>query len=98
MKAVIEQRLQAICQQLVAEGDLPAEVSVNPVLTVPKDPAHGDFASNLAMQLAKPMKQSPRAIAERIVAGFADEPGVERVEIAGPGFMNFFVEAGAAFA
>lgn len=68
MKAVIEQRLQAICQQLVAEGDLPAEVSVNPVLTVPKDPAHGDFASNLAMQLAKPMKQSPRAIAERIVA------------------------------
>ncbi|MFW6323196.1 MAG: arginine--tRNA ligase, partial [Guyparkeria sp.] len=98
MKAVIEQRLQAICQQLVAEGDLPAEVSVTPVLTVPKDPAHGDFASNLAMQLAKPMKQSPRAIAERIVAAFVDQEGVERVEIAGPGFMNFFVEAGAAFA
>ena len=98
MKAVIEQRLQAICQQLVAEGDLPADVSVKPVLTVPKDPAHGDFASNLAMQLAKPMKRPPRAIAERIVEAFADQAGVERVEIAGPGFMNFFVEAGAAFA
>ncbi|MFI9655020.1 arginine--tRNA ligase [Guyparkeria sp. GHLCS8-2] len=98
VKAVIEQRLQAICQQLVAEGDLPADVSVKPVLTVPKDPAHGDFASNLAMQLAKPMKCPPRAIAERIVEAFADQAGVERVEIAGPGFMNFFVEAGAAFA
>ena len=98
MKAVIEQRLQAICQQFVDNGDLPAEAAVRPVLTVPKDAAHGDFASNLAMQLAKPMKQPPRAIAERIVEAFADEQGVERVEIAGPGFMNFFVEAGAAFA
>ena len=98
MKAVIEQRLQAICQQFVDAGDLPAEVSVRPVLTVPKDAAHGDFASNLAMQLAKPMKQPPRAIAERIVAAFADEAGIDRIEVAGPGFMNFFVETGAAFA
>ncbi|HSH85552.1 MAG TPA: arginine--tRNA ligase [Guyparkeria sp.] len=98
MKAVIEQRLQAIGQQFVDDGDLPAEVSVRPDLTVPKDPAHGDFASNLAMQLARPMKQSPRAIAERIVAAFGEVAGVKRIEIAGPGFMNFFVEAGAAFA
>ena len=98
MKAVIEQRLQAIGQQFVDDGDLPAEVSVRPDLTVPKDSAHGDFASNLAMQLARPMKQSPRAIAERIVAAFGEVPGVKRIEIAGPGFMNFFVEAGAAFA
>ncbi|KTG18013.1 MULTISPECIES: arginine--tRNA ligase [unclassified Guyparkeria] len=94
----MEQRLQAICQQFVDNGDLPAEAAVRPVLTVPKDSAHGDFASNLAMQLAKPMKQPPRAIAERIVEAFADQQGVERIEIAGPGFMNFFVEAGAAFA
>jgi len=98
VKAVIEQRLQAIGQQFVDDGDLPAEVSVRPDLTVPKDSAHGDFASNLAMQLARPMKQSPRAIAERIVAAFGEVPGVKRIEIAGPGFMNFFVEAGAAFA
>ncbi|MCL7744785.1 arginine--tRNA ligase [Guyparkeria hydrothermalis] len=94
----MEQRLQAICQQFVDNGDLPAEVAVQPVLTVPKDSAHGDFASNLAMQLAKPMKQPPRAIAERIVEAFAGTEGVDRIEIAGPGFMNFFVEAGAAFA
>ncbi len=98
VKAVIEQRLQVICQQLTAEGELAGDVTVKPVLTVPKDPAHGDFASNLAMQLAKPMKRAPRAVAELIVERLADTEGLSRVEIAGPGFMNFFVEAGAAFA
>ena len=98
MKAVIEERLQAICSQLAVEGELPEDISIKPVLTVPKDPAHGDFASNLAMQLAKPMRRAPRAVAELIIERLADTDGLAKVEIAGPGFMNFFVEAGAAFA
>ncbi len=98
MKAVIEERLQAICKQLASDGELPEDISIKPVLTVPKDPAHGDFASNLAMQLAKPMRRAPRAVAELIIERLADTDGLAKVEIAGPGFMNFFVEAGAAFA
>ncbi|MFO7581265.1 arginine--tRNA ligase [Guyparkeria sp.] len=94
----MEERLQAICKQLASDGELPEDISIKPVLTVPKDPAHGDFASNLAMQLAKPMRRAPRAVAELIIERLADTDGLAKVEIAGPGFMNFFVEAGAAFA
>lgn len=56
----------------------------------PRDPAHGDVATNLALALAKSLKQKPRAVAERLVATLELPPGmVRKVEIAGPGFINF---------
>ncbi len=58
----------------------------------PRDPAHGDVATNLALALAKALKQKPRAVAERLVATLQLPQGlVRRIEIAGPGFINFFL-------
>lgn len=58
-----------------------------------RDPAHGDFATNLALVLAKPLGDKPRAVAERLVAALKLPEGfVAKVEIAGPGFINFFLQ------
>ncbi|OZA05554.1 MAG: arginine--tRNA ligase [Methylophilaceae bacterium 17-44-8] len=59
----------------------------------PKSNEHGDFASNIAMQLAKPLRQNPKAIAERIVQALPSSSIVQKVEIAGAGFINFFLSA-----
>lgn len=59
------------------------------VVERPKDPSHGDWASPLALALARPLKRQPRAVAEELVAGLALDPEVfERVDVAGPGFLN----------
>ena len=56
-----------------------------------KEAIHGDFASNIAMQSAKILRKAPRVIAEEII-NHLDMSGLTKVEIAGPGFLNFFVE------
>lgn len=61
----------------------------------PKQASHGDFSSNLAMQLAKPLRRSPRDLALALVDALPASPLVTRVEIAGPGFINFALAAGA---
>ena len=58
------------------------------VVEPPRDPSHGDLASNAAMVLAKPLGLKPRALAARIAAGLVDDPDVDAVEIAGQGFIN----------
>uniref|UniRef100_A0A7V4LCE6 Arginine--tRNA ligase n=1 Tax=Desulfobacca acetoxidans TaxID=60893 RepID=A0A7V4LCE6_9BACT len=61
----------------------------------PKQPEHGDYASNAALVAAKTARQPPRRLAELLVQGLAAPPGVlEKVEIAGPGFINFFLAEG----
>ena len=61
-------------------------------LSVPKTPQHGDYATNVAMSLTRQLRRSPREIASEIVGRLNDADGiVDRVEIAGPGFINFFV-------
>ncbi len=57
----------------------------------PKTAQHGDFSTNLAMTLAKPLRQSPRAIAESLIKALPASPFVSKVEIAGAGFINFFL-------
>ncbi|MES1938816.1 arginyl-tRNA ligase [Salinisphaera sp. T5B8] len=61
-----------------------------------RDAAHGDFASNIAMTLTKTLRRNPREIAQTIVDTLADDARIAQVEIAGPGFINFFI-ASAAF-
>jgi len=79
----------AAVQQLKHDGVVPHEASVDGItLETPKDPTHGDLATNAAMVLAKPAGKAPRALAERIVPLVASDPYVEKVEIAGPGFIN----------
>ncbi|MEB1808168.1 MAG: arginine--tRNA ligase [Bacillaceae bacterium] len=63
------------------------------VLENPKDKAHGDYATNMAMQLARVAKKAPRMIAEDIVSNINKEKAsIEKIEIAGPGFINFYMD------
>ena len=79
----------AAVQQLKRDGVVPQDASVDGIsLTAPKDPTHGDLATNAAMVLAKPAEIAPRKLDERIVPLIASDPGIEKVEIAGPGFIN----------
>jgi arginyl-tRNA synthetase len=66
---------------------------LNIVLERPKSAEHGDFATNLAMMLAKPMRQNPRAIAENLIKALPQSEYIAKVEIAGAGFINFFLSA-----
>lgn len=58
-------------------------------LDVPRNPEHGDFSCNIAMLLAKPLRQSPREIAEKLIDTIGTQAYLESIEIAGPGFLNF---------
>ncbi len=97
MKQKIAQILTDVVQQLKEQGIIPE--SLNPRVNVEntRDKTHGDFATNLAMMLTKAAGLPPRTLAEKIVALVADEPLIEKVEIAGPGFINFFVNDSAKF-
>src|SRR5690554_2888884 len=75
-----------------AEGKLNYEKVPPFVLEVPREKAHGDFAANIAMLMAKEAKMNPRTIAQLIVDKFTLEgTWVEKIEIAGPGFINFYL-------
>lgn len=67
--------------------------SLNIILERPKSAEHGDFATNIAMQLAKPLKQNPRAIAQSIIDSLPANDVISKIEIAGAGFINFFLSA-----
>jgi arginyl-tRNA synthetase len=67
--------------------------SLNIILERPKSAEHGDFATNIAMQLAKPLKQNPRVIAQSIIDSLPANDVISKVEIAGAGFINFFLSA-----
>lgn len=90
MKQPIEHLLQKALTSLQAKGELPPMADVIQ-LEHTKDKQHGDFATNLALVLAKPAKKNPRAVAELLVANLESSPLVAKVEIAGPGFINFFL-------
>ncbi len=70
---------------------------VEPALDRPKQLAHGDYATNVAMQCAKTAKTNPRAFAEQLIAALAPSPWVLKTEIAGPGFINIYVTPEAKF-
>ena len=81
--------LDGILDDLVAEGSLPADLNRKAVaVEPPRDPAHGDLATNAAMVLAKGAGTNPRALAELIKVKLEAIPSVTSVEIAGPGFIN----------
>jgi arginyl-tRNA synthetase len=79
---------EALGEALAAAG-LPRSSDV--VWEAPRDGRHGDYATNAALALARQAKQPPRKIAEAIAAHFPRIPAVERVEVAGPGFLNVFL-------
>ena len=89
LHAAFAERIAAVLHALEMEGALPHGASTTAVtVEPPRDPSHGDLATNAAMVLAKPAATNPRALAEKIVAHLEKEPAVSRAEIAGPGFIN----------
>jgi arginyl-tRNA synthetase len=87
--------LQAI-RTLQNDATLPADLEVpNFVIERTRSRDHGDFAANAAMLLAKPARAKPRELAEKLVAALPANALVGKVEIAGPGFINFFLAPGA---
>ena len=93
-QSALRQGVATACAQAMAAGTLPEAALPDFVIETPKDEKNGDFSTNLAMQLTRILRQNPRKIAEAIVGGI-DLPGlVERVEIAGPGFINFYLVPG----
>lgn len=90
MKQYIENLIHTALKQLQSTGelqDLPPGVQVEPT----KDKQHGDFASNVALVLAKAFKRKPRDVAEQIIAALPVSSVVQKIEVAGPGFINFFL-------
>ena len=97
MKQKLETLLQQAVDLLKSESILEQEIT--PIINIDhtKDPLHGDFATNLAMVLAKSAKTSPRQLAEKIISLIPEDSIVAKVEIAGPGFINFFINSDAQF-
>ncbi len=91
MKARLEGRLAEALAALQADGTIPSDASPEIAVTRTRDASHGDFATNLAMQLAKPARRKPREIAEALVAALPASDFIRETAIAGPGFINFFV-------
>ncbi|GGN50347.1 arginine--tRNA ligase [Oceanobacillus indicireducens] len=89
-----EQKLkQEISEAVLKSGLASAEELPEIILEKPKDKSHGDFATNIAMQLARIAKKAPRQIADEIVKVINEtEASIEKIEIAGPGFINFFMK------
>ncbi len=89
MKDHIQTLLSAALDRLREQGLIPAEAVVEIHVERTRDRRHGDFATNLAMTLARPARRNPREIAQALVAALPTSSEIERVEIAGPGFINF---------
>ena len=99
VKQVIITALRAALTKALGDAAPGAAEGATIVLERPKQAAHGDLACNIAMQLAKPLKKNPRALAEAIIEALRADPAaaqsIESAEIAGPGFINLRVAAAA---
>src|SRR5210317_1864318 len=95
MKSSIAKILDDALSRLPDLADAAGDVAAESTIERTRDPAHGHFASNLAMRLAKPARRSPRDLAAAIVEQIADTDELEKVEIAGPGFINFTLSPAA---
>lgn len=90
--SLLEDAIAALKHQGVLPDDLQPTIKVDPT----KDKAHGDYATNLALMLAKPAAMKPRELADQLVAALPESAAIQKSEIAGPGFINFFAAADAA--
>jgi arginyl-tRNA synthetase len=89
MRLDITDILTEALREALGRAGLPVPESV--FWEVPREERHGDYASNVAMTLARQSRQPPRKVAESIVGHFPPAPAVDRIEVAGPGFLNVFL-------
>ncbi|MCG9730311.1 arginine--tRNA ligase [Shewanella sp. Isolate13] len=90
-QSLLAESLNALKQQGIVPADFEARIQVDRT----KDKSHGDFATNLAMMLTKAAGKNPREIAQLLIDNLPTSAHVEKVEIAGPGFINFFIDDNA---
>ncbi|HEV7490479.1 MAG TPA: arginine--tRNA ligase, partial [Rhodanobacteraceae bacterium] len=95
MKELLRDSILEALGKLKADAALPAGEPPAFVVERTKSREHGDFATNVALLLAKAAGRKPRELAQAIVAALTARDGVEKVEIAGPGFINFFLSPSA---
>ena len=91
LKDLLTQAVGVLCREGVLEAGAEARIHIERA----RNPRHGDFATNLALVLAKPAGENPRVLAEKLRAALPASVRVEKTEIAGPGFINFFLSAAA---
>ncbi|HEX4556157.1 MAG TPA: arginine--tRNA ligase, partial [Xanthobacteraceae bacterium] len=90
------ERVRAVNGRLIASGMLPAEIDQSRVIVEPpRDPSHGDMATNAAMVLAKDAGRKPRELAQAISDALATDDLVQKVDVAGPGFINITLKPAA---
>lgn len=89
--SLLDEALATLKQRGIVPQDTAPAIKVDPT----KDKAHGDYASNLALMLAKPAGKKPRELAELLIEALPSSKAVQRVEIAGPGFINVFAATDA---
>src|SRR3954452_7556353 len=98
-RRVTPEQLQDVVRTAVAaaveRGALPVEVPGEVVVERPKNPEHGDYATNVALRLAKPAGRPPREVAEVLAEELRAHPGIASVDVAGPGFLNIRLAQGA---
>lgn len=89
----VQSKLKEEIKAAVLKAGLAEEAQIpGVILEVPKEKAHGDYSTNMAMQLARVAKKAPRTIAEQLIANFDQtKASIEKLEIAGPGFINFYM-------
>ena len=87
----IQELIENALEHLQVKGEFTLEHTPEITIERTRSKEHGDYASNVALTLAKPLKSNPRAIAEKIIAEMADSSHVKKIEIAGPGFINFYL-------
>ena len=97
MKQKIEELIVKAVETLKAEGILGLEIIPHIAIERTRDLQHGDFASNLALMLAKPAKANPRELAIKIIAALPRHEAIMKVELAGPGFINFFINPNSQY-
>lgn len=91
MKEQITQAIIAAIDQLISTGSVTAKPSAAIQVTRTKDAAHGDYSSNIALVFAKQAQQPPRELAQQLCEVLSQDTAFEKIEVAGPGFLNFFV-------
>jgi arginyl-tRNA synthetase len=95
MKTLVAKLVQDALATMPELSDAVADLALETTVERTRDPSHGDFATNVAMRLAKPARMNPRALAEKIVAAMPPSDDVTRMDIAGPGFINIHLSPAA---
>ncbi|TAN53757.1 MAG: arginine--tRNA ligase [Methylococcaceae bacterium] len=97
MKKRLETLLHTALSTLTSTGALPGDLAVSFQVEHTRDAKHGDFATNLAMVAGKAARMNPRQLAEQVIAALPADGAVTKIEIAGPGFINFFIDPQSQF-